>query len=211
MIKSAKRNGAGLVKFQLFDASKERESPYFNWLNTHELTFGQAKMLFDYGQEVGLEVFFSVFEAKYVEWCERIGVKRYKVASAWARVPLEVGDIISTGKPIIMSILDETVPNISEQQLESMEGRSSWLYCPAGYPQEVIEVPYFHQRDCPYDGYSDHTIGLDIAKLALARGAQIIEKHFVMEPFMDVPDAEWSMTPEELLELAEWEKLCELN
>ena len=58
-----------------------------------------------------------------------------------------------------------------------------------------------------YDGFSDHTIGLDCAKIALARGADIIEKHFSLCYNMGV-DGKWSMTPSDLKELKRWEQVC---
>ena len=57
-------------------------------------------------------------------------------------------------------------------------------------------------------GFSDHTIGLDAAKIALARGAQIIEKHFLLEHEPDFPDEAWSMDVEGLRDLVRWEKVC---
>jgi len=55
-------------------------------------------------------------------------------------------------------------------------------------------------------GFSDHTIGLDAAKIALARGAHIIERHFAIDHQTGV-DAEWSMTPSELKELKRFETI----
>ncbi len=59
-----------------------------------------------------------------------------------------------------------------------------------------------------FDGFSDHTIGLDCAKIALARGAEIIEKHFTLDKSMYGPDHCLSMTPDELKELVRWEGIC---
>jgi len=54
MIKAVKAAGAGLVKFQLFDAEDDSGKPNYDWVKTHELTYDQAKMLFDYGKSLGL-------------------------------------------------------------------------------------------------------------------------------------------------------------
>lgn len=52
------------------------------------------------------------------------------------------------------------------------------------------------------------TIGLDAAKIALARGALVIEKHFTLDKSLPGPDHAMSMTPDELKELIKWENIC---
>jgi sialic acid synthase SpsE len=50
-------------------------------------------------------------------------------------------------------------------------------------------------------GYSDHTLGLSVCLLAIARGAQIIEKHFTLDKTRGHATEKahiCSMTPEEL-------------
>lgn len=47
-------------------------------------------------------------------------------------------------------------------------------------------------------GYSDHTEGITIPVAAVARGAQIIEKHFTLDKNMPGPDHKASLEPEEL-------------
>ena len=159
-------------------------------------------MLFDYGQEIGIEVFFSVFDVKYVEWCERIGVKRYKI-------PCEMRDydvwqaIGRTGKRAIISY--NKTGKFPYGILATM------IYCVPEYPTPLSSLDFEH-HDVRFNGFSDHTIGLDAAKIALARGAQIIEKHFLPDGVnkdIAFPDAPWSMTPDELAELVRWEKVCQ--
>jgi N,N'-diacetyllegionaminate synthase len=53
-------------------------------------------------------------------------------------------------------------------------------------------------------GFSDHTVGLDVAVLAGAAGARIIEKHFTVDKcFSDFRDHQLSAEPSELRELRE--------
>ncbi len=199
MIKSAKENGATLAKFQLFDAEDDKGKPHYEWVKSHELTFDQANMLFDYGAEVGIEVFFSVFGVKYVDWCEKIGVKRYKLSSNFSGRYGTWLAVKQTAKPIIFSF--------SILPLD-WEGENQVLYCLPGYPSELSYIPDFDE-EVYFLGFSDHIIGLDASKIALARGAKIIEKHFVLEHNSLFPDNDWSMNPEELKELKRWEMVCQ--
>lgn len=47
-------------------------------------------------------------------------------------------------------------------------------------------------------GYSDHTLGIDVALAAVARGATVIEKHFTLDRTMAGPDHAASLEPDEL-------------
>ena len=50
-------------------------------------------------------------------------------------------------------------------------------------------------------GYSDHTLGVDIALAAVARGAQVIEKHLTLSRDMEGPDHRASLEPDEMAAL----------
>jgi N-acetylneuraminate synthase len=47
-------------------------------------------------------------------------------------------------------------------------------------------------------GYSDHTLGIEVALAAVARGATIIEKHFTLDQRLPGPDHAASLEPEQL-------------
>lgn len=47
-------------------------------------------------------------------------------------------------------------------------------------------------------GYSDHTLGSQVAVMAVAMGAKVIEKHFTLDKKMDGPDHSASLSPQEL-------------
>lgn len=184
LVKLAKENGADLAKAQLFDSVK-----LYGKHTPAELDFDQAKALFEYGKEIGIEVFFSVFDVERVKWCEEIGVKRYKIAYS-QRNNRDLFNVIPLNKLVFIST-DDTPYEYG-------------LYCVPKYPAEISEIDF---RMVDYiGGFSDHTIGLDAAKIAIARGASIIEKHFCFSHDKGI-DAAWSMTPDELRELKRWESV----
>jgi len=213
MIIQAHKNGADLVKFQLYDSKKL----YGEYQNT-ELTFQDAHFLFNAGAYEGIEVFFSVFDTERVKWCEEIGVKRYKIAyRCWSEELLKA--IEATDKSCFLSfdyydIIDTKSPVWAYYGFRHnyRSGRWKTLYCPSGYPQEIDADNLF--INIKFSGISDHTIGLSFAKRALEISAKspkypcdIIEKHFAIDHKTGV-DAEWSMTPEELKELKRFELAC---
>ncbi len=200
MIRVVKDCGCEIIKFQLYNAEDDKGKPHYEWVKKAELSFEQAKMLFDYGKEVGIEVFFSVFGIKYVDWCEKIGVKRYKLSSSFSGCYDTWLALKQTSKPIIFSF--------SILPLDcKVEAEDEILYCPPGYPSELSYIPDFDE-EIYFTGFSDHSIGSDAAKIALARGASIIEKHFILARDHSLsPEREWSMNPEELQELKRFEKV----
>ncbi len=200
LIRLAKENGADLAKFQLYDHKKL----YGNEPDV-SLSFEDAKELFEYGKCVGIEVFFSVYDVERVKWCEEIGVKRYKVAYS-LRDSEELANTIPDGKTIYVSCEPS-------RDYHAFLGRGATeLYCLPEYPARLKDLDFNGRNDSwdstntfdMLEGFSDHTIGLDAAKIALSRGAVIIEKHFAIDHTTGV-DAEWSMTPDELKELKRFE------
>ena len=200
LISEAKENGADLVKFQLYstDLLYEKDTELYQLAKEAELTFWNARDLFYFGEDNGIGVFFSVFDLEKVDWCKKIGVKRYKIAYSqrW-------------NYPLLKSL---TAPVIISTDRDDFLKRDiyvpmSFLYCIPNYPAEIdFEGVNFFL----YSGYSDHTIGLNACKIALARGARIIEKHFCVNHSTGV-DAPWSMDAEELKDLKTWENLCQLS
>lgn len=196
LIRIALWNGADLAKFQLYDKS----------IGDNPLTKEQAKELFDFGRKIGIQVFFSVFDVERVEWCKEIGVNFYKIAYS-ERDNLPLMKALPDDKVIIISTDYRNGHAIYQTGKQYYCIRT--LYCVSKYPAQLQEVALDKALEgrYRYDGYSDHTIGLDAAKLAFAWGADIVEKHFAIDHKIGV-DAEWSMTPEELKELKRWEGVC---
>lgn len=187
-------NPNGLVKFQLFNPDDDKGKPHYDWVKDHALTFDQAKELFDYGASIGQEVFFSVFHLKYIDWCKRIRTKTIKLARNESREE-RYYKVIGKFTQIIASTEYRVPPSNIDGYI------IKWLYCPKGKLDPFYSIKF--------DGLSDHTTGIGAAKITLARGAQIIEKHFVLKHNPEFPDNDWSMTPEELTELVRWEKVCQ--
>ena len=82
------------------------------------------------------------------------------------------------------------------------------LHCTTNYPCPLDDVNLnamitlknaFH---LPV-GYSDHTMGKDVALVAAALGATVIEKHFTLDRNMEGPDHLASIEPKEFAEMAE--------
>ena len=61
----------------------------------------------------------------------------------------------------------------------------------------------------PHVGFSDHTLGCEAAKLAIARGAEYIEKHFTIDRNLPGKDQKISALPKEIKEIKDYAKIVE--
>lgn len=213
----AKNNGADLVKFQLYDHNiLYGDNPD---IPDVALSKEQAFGLFIYGKNIGIEVFFSVFDVERVKWCEEMGVKRYKIAYSHNTNLDVVSPILETSKPIYVSVAHINKLRDWYDWLSRQPSQVKPLYCVSEYPASPDRLQLFDvSLEAPdplkstfkvFDGFSDHTIGLDACKIAISRGAKIIEKHFCDVRRLGV-DARWSMTPSELRELRRFYDIVQL-
>ncbi len=200
LVVAAKEGGADIAKFQLYDVDSIFE-PSFRWYaeaKQAQLSKEQAIELARWCQRIGIEFMASVFDIERFKWCEEIGVRRYKVASRSICNYELLDAIASTGKDMILSL---GMYQGSEFPRIETSGRVDFLYCVSKYPTMPEDLNFLEIDFNKYSGFSDHTIGIEAALLAIARGARIIEKHFTLSKRMHGPDHIISMEPGDLRQL----------
>jgi len=79
------------------------------------------------------------------------------------------------------------------------------MQCVTAYPappdQANLKVLDAYARLGVMPGYSDHTLGLEVALAAVARGARVIEKHLTLDRTRPGPDHSASLEPAEMAAL----------
>lgn len=198
LIQAAHESGADVAKFQVYDAPAlfPREgNEWFDYNCKTELNQDQLQALADECARVGIEFMASVFDVERIRWLEAVGVKRYKVASRSVRDTALINALCQTGKPLLVSLgmwSEETFPAINTP------AGVGFLYCVSRYPTALEDLHLARIDFSRYAGFSDHSIGIHAAQIALARGATVLEKHFTLDKRMVGPDHAGSMTPDEL-------------
>ncbi len=192
--------GADACKFQLFNAAACRSEDQREKLAKLELPewahYLLKKRCEFYGE---FDYLASVFDCDMVDFAADLGCKVVKVGSGeLTNLPMlnrirerRLGVILSTG----MSTTDEVAQAVASTD------HAALLHCTSNYPTmpehcNLRAMKTMRSRFGLPIGFSDHTIGPDAAVMAIAMGAQIIEKHFMLEP--GCPDEAVSVTPEVL-------------
>jgi len=217
MVHRAAECGVGAVKFQTFQtryfgnpqdrARYERllqfEIPYAQWEKLHRLT-----------KDLGLLFFSTPLDLESARFLKDL-VDCYKIASGDNNFYPLLEQVCQTGKDIIFSSglsgLDQV--QRSKRYIEDQWSRNGLqpglaiLHCVSSYPvpagqANLAAIPYMQSRlGCPI-GYSDHTLGLEACIIALALGAEIVEKHFTLDKnYSAFRDHQLSADPKEMQEL----------
>jgi sialic acid synthase SpsE len=204
LVGAAKAAGAAVAKFQVYDARAlfpKEDNPWFDYNCRTELSHADVEMLAAECARVGIEFMASAFDVERVRWLQRIGMRRYKIASRSVTDRPLIDACAATGRRLIVSLgmwHAEAFPAISAP------GGVDFLYCISKYPTPLADLKLGRVDFTRYAGFSDHTVGVEAAMAALARGARIIEKHFTLDKSMHGPDHAGSMTPEELATLCQF-------
>lgn len=160
-------------------------------------------------EDLGLLCFSTPFDRTAVDFLGKMNVPCYKIASfEITDIPL-IEYVSSRGKPVIISTGVATLSDIKEAiKACKRKGNNKiiLLKCTSGYPAPYEEmnlktIPDMEKRfKCPV-GLSDHTLGISVPIAAVAIGAKVIEKHFILDRKLGGPDAKFSLEPEEFKQM----------
>lgn len=218
-IKAAKKAGADAVKLQTYtadtitlDCRKEDfmiRGGLWDGYCLHDL-YKQAytpwewhEELFHVAKEEGLDCFSTPFDKTAVDFLESLGNPIYKVASfEITDIPL-IRYIAGKGKPMVLSTgiamlkdIELALANIKEVGNIDI----TVLRCVSQYPAPVEDVHLLTMVDMKQRfgvkvGLSDHSMGNTLPVAAVALGATMIEKHFILDRNIGGPDSSFSIEP----------------
>jgi N,N'-diacetyllegionaminate synthase len=222
LVDAAAECGADAVKFQTFTvdalltqgAPKARyqlettgaEESQHEMLARLELSLEVLAELKDRAAKQGLIFFSAPFDEESADVLEALDVALFKVPSGEiTNLPL-LRHVAAKGRPIILSTGMSDLEEV-EQAVAAIRAAGdpplALLHCLSAYPAPVGEVnlramdSLASRFGCPV-GFSDHTVGIEIAVAAAARGAAIVEKHLTLDKTLPGPDHRASLDPAEL-------------
>ncbi len=217
MVGRAAAAGAGAVKFQTFRTEhyvSQREAARFERLKSFELSHGDFERLARVARGAGLLFLSTPFDLESAAFLNNL-VPAFKIASGDNNFYPLLEAVAGFGKPILLStgLADLDQLGRSKSVIEQAWARAevsaevAVLHCVSGYPVPPAQANLGaisllgRALGCTV-GYSDHTLGVKAAPLAVALGARIIEKHFTLDKrHSDFHDHQLSADPAELAEL----------
>ena len=230
IIRSAKQHGAHAVKIQTYtadtltlDCRKKEFEAKGAWQGQYlydlyvdaSMPWEWTSKLMEIAKEEGITLFSSPFDNSAVDFLESFDMAAYKIASPEIiDLPL-IQYIAKTKKPIILSTGNATLAQINEAvEVIYMEGVRDLviLKCTSEYPAPANKInlkTIQNLKDiykCPV-GLSDHTLGSAIPIASVAMGANVIEKHYLVDKNIETADSFFSAGPEELKAIADGSKL----
>lgn len=221
LVDAAAAAGADAVKFQTFRAEKviSPGAPKAGYqvqatvagesqlamAKKLELPFEAFRALKDRCEDKGMVFLSTPFDEESVDFLDGLDVCAFKVPSGEiTNLPL-LEHIACKRRPVIvstgMSDLEEVRAAVEVFEIAGAR-ELALLHCVSSYPaqpasanlramqtlRETFGVPV---------GFSDHTMGIEVALAAAALGACILEKHLTLDRGLSGPDHKASLEPEE--------------
>ncbi|MFM2037008.1 MAG: hypothetical protein RL459_2273 [Pseudomonadota bacterium] len=159
-----------------------------------------------HAESLGMIYVSTPFSRAAADFLNEIGVAAFKIGSGECNhLPL-IRHIARMGKPVIMSTGMQTIESMrpSVQILEDAGIEYALLECTNLYPSppEIVSLQGVTELRNAFPnavvGFSDHSIGPEMALSAVALGACILERHFTDTRYRKGPDISCSMDPAEL-------------
>lgn len=224
MIDVALQAGADAVKFQTWITEKvyspgdsikagyqatftDKSESEFEMVKKLELSFDAQRGLKAYADRQGILFLSTPDESESADFLyDELNLPIIKIASQDIDNLPFLKYLADKKRPLILSTGTANLTEVSEA-IDTIRGRGNHmvflLQCTSSYPAAYEEVnlnvlkTYQNAFGLPV-GYSDHTIGSEVASAAVAMGARIIEKHFTLSRDLEGCDQKASAEPLEL-------------
>lgn len=222
LVDAAGGAGADAVKFQTFRAERlvSRTAPkaeyqrertdamesQLDMLLRLELPPEAHRELHSYCQQRGIIFLSTPFDTASADLLDELKVPAFKIGSGEITNWPLLEYVARKGKPVILSTgmsylseVDEAVRVIQRAGC----GELILLHCVSTYPADPADanLRVIATMAAAFGvpvGYSDHTLGIEVALAAAALGACVIEKHFTVDRNLPGPDQRASLEPDEL-------------
>ena len=217
--------GADAVKFQTFRADRlvtaaavqadyqrvnmGREQSQLEMLSELELSSADHRAIIAHCEERGIQFLSTPFDEQSAEELVEMQLPALKISSGEITNLPFLQHAASLGVPLIVSTGMSTLGEV-EAAVEAIQStgndRLVLLHCVSNYPAtpDSVNLRAMQTLAAAFGlpiGYSDHTLGIDVAVGSVALGACVLEKHFTLDRSLPGPDHRASLEPGELSQL----------
>ncbi len=230
MVSAAKNAGADAVKFQTFKADRlaSKGAPKADYQKTSdasqtemlarlELDWKAHRLIKERCEKEGILFLSTPFDEGSADLLDKLGVSLFKLPSGEITNKALLQHVARKGRPLILSTGMSELSEVADAVgwiREVSEAPLTLLQCVSEYPAPADEanlaaMDTLREAFALPAGYSDHTLGIEVALAAAARGACVIEKHFTLDRELPGPDHKASLLPSELAALVNGVRLVE--
>lgn len=162
-------------------------------------------------KEAGITLFSSPFDKTAIDLLEKFDMPAYKIASP-ELIDLNLIKLAaSTKKPLIISTGNASLAQLDEAVQTALKAGCDELVilkCTSNYPSlpeqmNLLAIKMLSEIYGCVVGLSDHTKGIAVPVAAVALGANVIEKHFMLDKSVKSADDFFSVTADELKDLVD--------
>jgi sialic acid synthase SpsE len=215
MLDAAFKMGADGIKFQLFRADElvVRRHPARKDFDQIELTAKEWKKVLKAAKGSGLALLAECFDRPSLALAAEAQVDAYKIHSTDMENPDFIKAVAKVGRPVFVAT--GGVPEQAVREAVDMVGRVpvALLHGFQTFPTPIEEIRFrelggWKERYRVPVGFLDHTDGgsafaLVAPALAVAYGADLVEKHFTLDRSEKGYDYQSSLSPEDFYRMVE--------
>lgn len=211
MVDAATASGAHAVKFQTYvtDRFVSRSHPSYEEFAREALSFDELAVVAQHCRARNIVFFSTPFDEDSADLLESLDVPAFKIASGDLTHLSLLRHVAAKGRPVLLATGASTGAEIDAAVAvvrQVSEAELVLLHCVSAYPapDEEINLRVIPELARQYGvavGFSDHTVGIEVALAAVALGAQVIEKHFTIDQSLAGGDNAMSVTPDEMAAL----------
>lgn len=206
--------GVDYVKFQSWRMARVRDpaaEPHYAWLTKAELTDAQHAELKAECERRKVKFLTTVFDAERVDFVASLGLDTVKIGSAEVSDHALLAEARRRFPHIILSTGMHTLKEVARAAEILKRGRLTLMHCVSIYPCGIEQANLARMERLrwftPSVGFSDHSVGLEAAKMAIVLGADYVERHSCLSPEGPGRVNPWDTSPEQWAELAKYRDL----
>jgi N-acetylneuraminate synthase/N,N'-diacetyllegionaminate synthase len=167
-----------------------------------ELSFDDFRKIKTYCDRQGIMFLSTPFDFASVDFLDELGVPAFKISSGDLTNHPLLRHVASKARPVILSTGMSNMDEVREALGVLQSDQIVLLQCVTNYPAAPKDVNLRAMLTMNTTlnvnvGYSDHTLGNEVALAAVALGACVIEKHLTFSKDAWGPDHRASLDPDE--------------
>lgn len=225
LVEAAAEAGADAVKFQTFRAERlattdapkapyqlagtDAEESQLDMLRRLELSPAAHRKVKAVASTAGVAFISSLFDEESADLLDDLAVDAFKIPSGEITNFRLLSHVGRFGRPVILSTGMADLVEVANAVAAFEEAGNEHLvvlHCVSSYPAPADEANLQAMATIASAfgkpvGFSDHTLGFEVALAAVALGACVIEKHLTLDRNSPGPDHAASLEPDAFAEL----------